>query len=91
VVSVAEVTAKPPPEKKFGFSKTNQVREFWRRSRVGESVAVGEEEMSGEVVEEGGGSEVVVGEHSDMLAGVGAVPGEEHSGPRVAGAVPEAG
>jgi hypothetical protein len=54
VVSVAEVAAKPPPEKRFGFSKTNQVREFTRRSLVGESVAVGEEEMAGEVEGVGG-------------------------------------
>jgi hypothetical protein len=89
VVSVAEVTAKSLPEKRFGFSKTNQVREFTRKSLVGESVADGEVEMTGEVVEEGGESEVVLGEHRDVLAGVWAVLGEEHSGPKVAGAVPE--
>ena len=89
MVSVAEVTAKPPPEKRFGFSKTNQVREFTRKSLVGESVVVGEVEMAGVVVEEGGEMEVVQGEHRDVLAGVWAVLGEEHSGPMVAGAVLE--
>jgi hypothetical protein len=86
VVRVAEITTKPPPEKRFG-TKTNQVWEFTRKSLVGESVAVGEVEMTGVVVEEVRGSEVVLGaEHAGPKV-VGAVLGTEHSGHTVVGAV----